>query len=201
MRSLVPLLVAGCALILGELSPTSLTDAFQRSGPVGASDSRVEELYIARSMHESQVKPTAFCAEGRIGVGSAITEDEYTFRSTTTRTTDGLMTDANVQTIGRLHACFGATSDPMLRSFYAEGVLGAVTFTGRGECRTAKREYPEPGMAVLRCFLELRDLPNGYIGGQLTTNTMNSRNLLGEETDPPGYVQPSIATVRLWKRR
>ena len=98
-------------------------------------------------------------------------------------------------------ACFGSTSDPALRSFYAEGVLATVMFTGRGECRTAKEDYPEPGMRVVRCFLELRDLPSGYVGGHLTTNTMGSRNEPGEETDPPGYTQPSIATIRLWKRR
>ena len=40
-----------------------------------------------------------------------------------------------------------------------------------------------------------------YIGGVLTTNTLNSKKLVGQESDPPGYVQPSIATVRLWKKR
>ena len=189
------------ALILGGLQMTLATEAFQSDRPRKASDSRVEDIYIARSMRESRITPTAFCAEGRSGFGSPISEDQYTFRSTATRGSDGLMTDANVQTIGRLHACFGSTSDPALRSFYAEGVLATVTFTGRGECRTAKEDYPEPGMRVVRCFLELRDLPSGYVGGQLTTNTMGSRNELGDETDPPGYIQPSIATIRLWKRR
>lgn len=202
MRSLVTLLAAtGCALVVGGLYSTSETEAFQSDRPRRASDSRVEDIYIARSMRESRVTPTAFCAEGRIGFGGPTFEDQYTFRSTATRSSDGLMIDANVQTIGRFHACFGSTPDPKLLSFYAEGALGTVTFTGRGECRTAKEDYPEPGMTVYRCFLELRDLPGGYVGGQLTTNTMGSRNVLGEETDPPGYTQVSIATIRLWKRR
>ncbi len=111
------------------------------------------------------------------------------------------MIDTNVQTVGRLHACFGATADPALSNFYAEGALGNVSFTGRGECRTAKLNYPEPGISIVRCFLELSDLPNEYIGGQLTTNTLNSKNVLGDKSDPPGYTQPSIATIRLWKRR
>ena len=90
---------------------------------------------------------------------------------------------------------------PLTSNFYAEGALGDVSFTGRGECRTAKQDYPEPGVTVYRCFLELRDLPREYQGGQLTTNTVVSRQGIGELSDPPGYVQPSIATVRLWKKR
>jgi hypothetical protein len=54
---------------------------------------------------------------------------------------------------------------------------------------------------VQRCFMELSGLPAPYVGGQLTTNTVGSRNALGDRTDPPGYTQPSIATIRLWKRR
>jgi len=162
---------------------------------------RVEEIYVVRSMLESRGAPTEFCGEDRTRLGKAQVEDQYTFRSTAIRGSDGLMIDANVQTVGRLRACFGATSDPALPSFYAEGALGAVTFTGRGECRTAKRDYPEPGIVVARCFLELSDLPSGYVGGQLTTNTITSRIRLGDKSDPPGYTQASIATVRLWRRR
>ena len=201
MKSLATLAVATLALILGGLHLTSATHAFQSDRPRKASDSGVESIYVASSMHESKITPTAFCAEGRTGFGRPLSEDQYTFRSTATRGSDGLMIDTNVQTIGRLHACFGSTSDPALRRFYGEGVLATVTFSGRGECRLVKEDYPESGMTVSRCFLELRDLPSGYVGGQLTTNTMGSRNVLGEETDPPGYQQPSIATIRLWKRR
>ena len=188
-------------LLGGLLAMSSATEAFQGSSSSSASDGRVEDIYIARSMRESRVTPTEFCAQARIGFGGARFEDQYTFRSTETRASDGLMVNTNVSTIGRLHACFGSTSDPATSNFYAEGGLGGVSFTGSGECRRAKQDYPEPGIALLRCFLELRDLPDGYIGGQLTTNTVGSRNLIGENSDPPGYTQPSIATVRLWKRR
>jgi hypothetical protein len=202
MRSLTTLATCtGWALILGGLYLALPGEASQSGRSDRASKSRVEDIYVARSMRESRVTPTAFCAEARTGFGSSRSEDRYTFRSTATRGSDGLMIETNVQTIGSLHACFGSTLDPMLTTFYAEGVLGTVTFTGRGECRNAKQDYPEPGMNVTRCFLELSDLPSGYVGGQLTTNTMGSRNALGEESDPPGYTQPSIATVRLWKRR
>jgi hypothetical protein len=110
------------------------------------------------------------------------------------------MVDTNVNTIGWLRACFGSTSDGTL-NFYAEGVLGEVSFTGTGDCRAFKQDFPEPGITGYRCFLELYDLPSGYVGGQLTTNSVVSRNAIGEKSDPPGYTQPSIATVRLWKGR
>jgi hypothetical protein len=53
----------------------------------------------------------------------------------------------------------------------------------------------------MRCFLDLQGLPPNYIGGQLTSNTVLSRVAVGETSDPTGYTQPSIVTVRLWKRR
>jgi hypothetical protein len=111
------------------------------------------------------------------------------------------MIDNDVQTIGRLRACFGSTPDPKLQNFYAEGSLGEITFKGRGECLVYKEDYPEPAIISLRCFLHLFGLPPPYVAGELTTNSIRSRNVLGGVSDPPGYTQPSIATIRLWKQR
>ena len=168
---------------------------------VAAQVGGVEDIYIARSVRESRITPTDFCTQSRTGFGSHIYEDRFTFQSTATRASDGLMTDDNVNTIGRLRTCIGTTPDSKTTNFYAEGVVGAVTFTGNGECLTVRPDYPEPGLEGARCFLDLRDLSGGYIGGYLTTNTMRSRQLIGVITDPPGYSQNSIATIRLWKRR
>lgn len=179
----------------------ALLFAFLGCGATAVAQNRVEDIYVARSIRESQSKPTEFCSQARTGFGNHSVEDRYSFQSVATRALDGLITDDNVGTIGRLRACFGSTSDPRTVNFYAEGVLGTVSFTGRGECLTVKQNYPEAGVTVARCFLELRDLPDGYIGGQLTTNTMRSRTLIGPVTDPLGYTQMSIATIRLWKRR
>lgn len=77
MKSLATLAVATLALILGGLHLTSATDAFQSDRPSKASDSSVESIYIARSMHESKITPTAFCAEGRTGFGNPLSEDQY----------------------------------------------------------------------------------------------------------------------------
>jgi hypothetical protein len=187
-------------ILFGMLAAAWSTGACQAPRSQSAFDDRVETIYIARSLRESRSAPTAFCAPARIGFGSATLEDHYTFRSTATRPDDGVMIDADVNTIGRLHACFGSTPDTTL-NFYAEGALGDVSFTGAGDCRAFTQDFPESGITVYRCFLELRNLPNGYVGGVLTTNSVVSRTAIGDTSDPPGYTQPSIATVRLWKRR
>ncbi|HEY4041068.1 MAG TPA: hypothetical protein VGM32_04385 [Rhodopila sp.] len=161
----------------------------------------MEEIYIGRSVRESRIAPTEYCSQARTGFDSAIFEDRYSFRSTATRAADGRVVDANVQTIGSLHACFGPTANPANSSFYAEGALGGVSFTGNGECHMVRADFPERGLYPFRCFLDLTGLPADYAGGELTTNSIVSRNTLGPETDPPGYSQSSIATIRLWRKQ
>jgi metallo-beta-lactamase class B len=165
-----------------------------------AERSAVEDIYVVRSFREARDPPSAFCAEQRTGFGGATREDRFTFRSIALSTT-GLVTDTNVATVGRLHSCVGPVLGTTSLNFYAEGVLGTISFSGRGDCATAPEGYPEAGLTVQRCFLQLGQLPAPYVGGQLTTNTISSRATLGGVSDPPGYTQPSIATVRLWKRR
>ena len=83
-------------------------------------------------------------------------------------------------------------------NFHAEGTLAVVTFTGKGKCLTVKRDFPGRGLTVMRCFLELEDFPVGYAGGQLTTNTVLSRSVVGPASDLEGYTQPSMPW--LWPR-
>jgi hypothetical protein len=64
-----------------------------------------------------------------------------------------------------------------------------------------KIDFPAAGLFPVRCQLVLSGLPAPYVGGLLTTNTMTSRAAFGGETEPAGYTQASIATVRLWKSR
>ena len=161
----------------------------------------VEEIYVARSVRESRETPTEFCSKARSGVSDAASEDQYSLRSVATRTSDGRVLDANVTTIGSIHACFGRTSNPAVAEFYGDILLGRTAMKGFGECQLAKSDFPEQGLSVFRCFLELSNLPDDYVGGQLTTNTMNSRKLLGTDSEPTGFTQSSIATIRLWRKR
>jgi hypothetical protein len=166
-----------------------------------AQSSDVEDVYVLRSLRLARSEATSFCAQDRTGFDKMNVEDQYQFKSVTTRESDGVVTDSNVQTVGTLHACFGTTAEPQVYSFYAEGLLGATSFMGKGECSVVKNDFPEPGARALRCFMTLEGLPSNYAGGLLTTNTITSRTTVGPVSDPPGYVQPSIATVRLWKKR
>ena len=160
-----------------------------------------EEIYIARSLRESRSAPTEFCSPTRTGFTQVQFEDRYTFRSVATRTSDGRVTDANVQQIGHLRGCIGATDNPLVVNFYAEGQLAGVTVTLAGDCRAPATDHPETGTTFTACSFAIRNLPAPYIGGHLTTSTMTSRQPIGAVSDPSGYVQPSIATIRLWKKR
>jgi len=164
-------------------------------------DMGVEEIRILRSLRVSRTTPTDFCAPTRTGYAEAAAEDRLEFRAVATEGATGRVTNAHGALSGTARACFGPTSDPQVVSFYAEGEIAAVPFTGRGQCRTTKRDYPEAGIAVAACHLDLTGLPTGYVGGQLTANSLATRLLVGSESDPPGYTQPSIATIRLWKER
>ena len=110
------------------------------------------------------------------------------------------VTSAVGKQVGSDRGCFGQTSDPAVSNIYLEGELKGISFKGIGTCSTVKSEFPEPGMRVVRCSLDLSGLPAPYVGGLLTGNTIFSRKLLGTESDPVGYVQPSIVTIRLWKQ-
>ena len=186
--------VSAC-LILGAMLVTDPLDAQQSA----AGPEAVEEIYVARSLREARGEPAAFCAPARTGFGEASVEDRYSFWSVAVRGSDGRVTDAMVEQVGDLRACFGPLPEGGGSFFYAEGSFGDVTFTGRGDCRGSPEASPRDGIGVTRCFMDLGDLSGGYVGGRLTTNTVGSRRQLGALSDPPGYTQPSIATVRLWR--
>lgn len=195
-------MLSRCLLVLSVMmgaSPTVARGQGSRAAPTP--NRQVEEIYVSRAVRDSRTTtPTAFCNQTRIGFGRTLFEDRFSFRSIQTRPTDGLVVNTDVQTIGNMRVCFGETGNAATLSFHAEGTLSAVTFTGNGECLTVKRDFPESGLTVMRCFLELGNLPVGYVGGQLTTNTVLSRSVVGPISDPEGYAQPSIVTIRLWKR-
>jgi hypothetical protein len=163
--------------------------------------SEVEQIHVVRSLRLSRAPATDYCAMERTAFENAKFEDQYDFRVVVTRPSDGAVADVSSTSIGSLHACFGPSTEPLVTNFFAEGSLGGVSFSGKGDCRLTKKDFPEPGLMVFRCYLDIEGLPADYVGGLLTTNTIVSRQTIGAVSDPPGYVQPSIATVRLWKAR
>ena len=173
------------------------------AGSAPAADSALEEIYVLRSIREQQAPTPDWCAPPRTGFEPFPKDAErfYSFWSVRSRPEDGRVVDAKQARVAELRACFGPTGELARQNFYAEVQLGAISFRGRGECLALAIDFPESGLFPVRCQLILSGLPAPFVGGVLTTNTMTSKAAFGGDTDPPGYTQASIATIRLWKAR
>lgn len=180
----------GVPVAAGETPPAS-----------AAPSSEVEEIYILRSVREQRASPTEACATARTKVADPAWEDQYTFRTVATRESDGRVLDTDVKPAGTIRACFGRTADPAVFELYGDLLVLGIAAKGFGKCHMTKSDFPEQGLKLFGCNFELFDLPAKYTGGQLTTNSVSSRQLFGTTSDPPGYTQVSIATIRLWKKR
>jgi hypothetical protein len=164
-----------------------------------ASQTQVEEIYVVRSVNESRIAPTEFCAPQKTGIVDAVAEGRYSLRSISINASDGRLLNANVQTIGSGHGCFGPTASG-IRKIYGELMIGSKTFIGTGECRQ-KSDFPERGINEFHCSVDLSSPDDQYVGGLFTSSSIASLKEMGLETDPPGYTQSSIATIRVWKNR
>jgi hypothetical protein len=168
-----------------------------------APDPGLEDIYVLRSIREPQAPIADWCAPSRTGFAPfpADAERFFSFWSVRLRPEDGKIVDARQARVADLRACFGPTSDRARQNFYAEIRLGTISFRGTGECLALGIDFPETGLFPVRCQLILSGLPAPFVGGLLTTNTMTTRAAFGGDTDPPGYTQASIATIRLWRTR
>jgi hypothetical protein len=190
------------ATLLASLLGCASTRPAPDSSP---SASGLEEIYILRSLREERTPKSTWCTSERAGFAPFKTEflldDRFTFWSVQVRAEDGRVANTRAAKAGDLRTCFGLTTDPKVVNFYAEGHLGELPVAGNGDCLFVRPDFPEKGIATLRCYLNLRGLPTAYVGGLLTTSSLTSANVIGGETDPAGYTQTSIATIRLWRSR
>lgn len=164
-----------------------------------ASQAQVEEIYVGHSVAESRIAPTEFCAPAKTGLAETAVEGRYSIRSISINASDGRLLDTNVKPIGSGHGCYGPTASG-IRKVYAELTIGPKTFKATGECRQ-KSDFPERGINEFHCSADLSSPDDQYVGGLMTLSSISSLKDLGLETDPPGYTQSSIATIRLWKKR
>jgi hypothetical protein len=186
--------IAGVVMLLSGCTTTPVTIAeHPTAGP--------EEIFILRSIRERHESVGGWCSSTRTGFAPfpADAERFFSFWSLRLRPEDGRVVEAKDMRVAELRACFGATSEPARQNFYAELTLGGTSFHGSGECLALRMDFPEAGLFPVRCQLVLGGLPAPYVGGLLTTNTITSRAAFGGDTDPAGYTQASIATIRLWK--
>jgi hypothetical protein len=188
-------LVGAFAIILAFAAPGRAEQAPLTASPV-------EEIYVLRSVREQRTMPPSdYCASARSRLADPAWEDHYTFRSVATRPEDGRVLDAGVEPAGTIHACFGRMADANVLQLYGEFAVHGITGKAFGPCHMTKSDFPEKGIRLFGCIFELYELPAQYVGGQLTTNSVTSPRLFGTQSEPPGYTQVSIATIRLWKKR
>lgn len=185
----VVLLLSACAVPSAPTAPAP-TPAVAR-----------EEIFILRSIRERQQPTAGWCSSARTGFEpfAADAERYFSFWSLRLRPEDGRVVDAKDQRVAELRGCFGATTERARQNFYAEVRLGTISFRGKGECLALATDFPQAGLFPVRCQLVLSGLPAPYVGGLLATNTMTSKAAFGADTDPPGYTQASIASIRLWR--
>ena len=170
------------------------------AGPVHAEQlevSAVEEIYVLRSLRETRVTPTDFCSP----LDAPTSEDYYSFHTAGVSIETGRISNAKAQAVGHIRGCFGKTADAGVFKFYGEFETNGVKGKALGSCWSGRPDFPEEGLRLFSCYFALSDLPAPYVGGQLTTNSVNSKNITGEVSEPLGYTQVSVATVRLWKKR
>ena len=183
--------VAGCATSTG---PSSSRTA----------DSAHEDVYVLRSVREERTPNSTWCTSERAGFSGFQNgfhlDDRFSMWSVAVDTNDAHLTNSRVRRVGELRTCLGPTPDPRNFNFYIEGQLATLSsLSGSGACSSLRPNFPEQGIATWQCSISLRDLPTPYVGGVLISNTIVSKAVIGGETDPPGYIQSSVATVRVWR--
>ena len=159
--------------------------------------SPVEEIYVLRSLRETRVTPTEFCSS----LEAPTSEDYYTFRTVDLDAKTGRAESLSGETVGHIRGCFGKGANAADILFYGEFETNGVKGKARGDCKSGPPDFPEQGLRLFACYFALSDLPAPYVGGQLTTNSVNSRIITGDASEPAGYTQVSVATVRLWRKR
>ena len=166
-------------------------------------DTEMEDIYVLRSIPEQAVDSAERCVRSRIGFDPFPTAAArfFSFWSIRSQPADGLIVDSKQARVAEMHGCFGPTDERTRHNFYAEMTLGSIAFRGSGECSAVLTDFPEAGLFPVRCTLILSDLPPPFVGGLLTTSTITSKAPFGGRSEPPGYTQASIATLRLWKAR
>ena len=185
--------------ILGACSTPGDSRPTPDSAAAAGTEPSVEDIYILRSLREERSAPDAFCATSKTGFPANF-QDRFSFKAVMTRALDGKVVDARSHEAGILRTCFDQALGVADANFYAEGVIAGVPVTGKGKCAVGPANLPEPGITSLSCYLVLSTLPPPYFAGVLTTNTVASRAPIGDRSDPPGYTQGSIATIRLWRK-
>jgi hypothetical protein len=191
-------MLAGAALTAVASAFATCATSSSTGAPMRES---AEEIYVLRSIREPHSSDPGRCSASKTGFEPFVSDAERAFSFWSVSAVNGKVTDAKGSRVAELVGCFGPTAERPRQHFYAELKLGSLAFKGVGECLALAIDFPEAGLYPVRCQLVLSGLPAPYVGGVLTTNTLTSKAAFGGESDPPGYTQASLATIRLWKAK
>jgi hypothetical protein len=193
-----------CALGASLFSTFALTGCSSLSpAPIVTSSDSHEDIFVMRSRRDERVPNSAWCSKERTGADPYPSgyqlEDVVSMWSISVQAEDARTTSLETRQVGYLRTCLGTSADPKAASFYFEGKIGQISISGSGPCAVTGADFPQVGLSTASCRVIIRSVSAPYVGGQLTTNTLGSRAVLGGQTDPRGYTQQSVATLRLWR--
>lgn len=195
------------------LASTLSLVALAQSSPSDHSG-RPEDVFVYRVVRVTRASVGSECA----GAGFRVSgQGNYEFTALSVRDTSGEVTFEVKQKVGESLGCFGPRSDSAPMPFYSRLNINGIKAVGRGECATRYEDFPEPHVIIQDCWLKLENLSAGYVGGFVTMNslattggapnTAAARDCTGGpcgrgyESNPPGYFQTSVATMRVWRQR
>lgn len=163
------------------------------TAPRPASKAPREDVYVARALFSSPNLPvTSFCDAADFPSDYPVErERHFEYWSTATKQANGLLVDAKAGRLGGHHGCYSVNKNGSIYS-YMTGTFAGIRFTARGTCTFNPERAPQPGVSPYSCNYAMSDLPDGYVGGQVTWN--------GVTTDVSGYLTTTVGTIRLWRK-
>lgn len=159
-----------------------------------------EEVHVFRTSRTQRVRgSTELC---RAAPFESVAEDHYALASFTTDSATSRIDDSHVLPVGEFRACFGAAVTGQPIAMYARGRVGALEWSGRGECSGMPSQPPDRRVVAFNCNLTLDGLPPEYVGGWATSSTLQP--VLGADAAADakveGYLSTSVVVMRVWRR-
>jgi hypothetical protein len=177
-------LLSSCASDRGTSEPSAYREEISAG---------LEEIYVTRSIRTQYIKgATPACAAASFDSAS---EQHYDMWSLREQSSDARIVATHERPVGSFVACFGPLGQDGTLKASMQGTLGRLTYAGRGDCRVMGSKPPAPGLAPLACTVDLSALPDGYVGGYLTTSSLAPT----QGAHVHGFLSTSVIIYRLWK--
>jgi hypothetical protein len=191
----VALLGLGAAIPLSTARAADSSASYREEINAG-----LEEIKVFRTTRTARTHgATSFCTDA--GFESAA-EDNYSLWSLKLDENNSRIEATHVREVGEFRACFGAQAIGKPFSMFAAGTIGGIPWKGNGDCTPMTAQPPVQTVRTFNCNLVISGLPEGYVGGWLTSST--EAPIFGASAAPDahvrGYLSTSVVVLRLWKK-